>query len=284
MLSDEPGTAHIETGRRLAAVRQAHKRRGHGERFDMTITDALVLLAAGMAAGIMSTVLSLASLVSYPVLLALGLPPLVANVTNTVSLVLTGAGSAAGSRPELAGQGGRIRRFGTVTALGGAAGAATLLLAPAQTFQLVVPFLIAGASVLLAIQPRIKRLSARPEGERSIVLNAALFGAAVYVGYFGAGGGVLLLAVLGVMVEETLARLNAVKNVISGLANFVAAAAFAIFAPVRWSFVVPLAAGFLIGGWTGPKIVRRIPAPGLRIVVALAGLALAIKLAFDAYR
>jgi uncharacterized membrane protein YfcA len=250
----------------------------------MTITDALVLLAAGMAAGIMSTVLSLASLVSYPVLLALGLPPLAANVTNTVSLVLTGAGSAASSRPELAGQGGRVRRLGTVTALGGAAGAATLLLAPAQTFQLVVPFLVAGASVLLAIQPRVKRLSARPAGERSIALNAALFGAAVYVGYFGAGGGVLLLAVLGVMVEEALARINAVKNVISGLANFVAAAAFAVFAPVQWSFVVPLAAGFLIGGWTGPKIVRRMPAPGLRIIVALAGLALAIKLAFDAYR
>jgi uncharacterized membrane protein YfcA len=250
----------------------------------MTITHALVLLAAGMAAGIMSTVMSLASLVSYPVLLALGLPPLVANVTNTVSLVLTGAGSAAGSRPELDGQRSRIRRFGTVTALGGAAGAAILLLAPAQTFQLVVPFLIAGASVLLAIQPRIKGLSARPEGERSIALNVALFGAAAYVGYFGAGGGVLLLAVLGIMVEETLARLNAIKNVVSGLANFVAAAAFAIFAPVRWSFVLPLAAGFLIGGWTGPKIVRRMPAPGLRIVVALAGLALAIKLALDAYR
>ena len=85
------------------------------------------------------------------------------------------------------------------------------------------------------------------------------------------------------MVEESLARLNAIKNVISGLANFVASVGFAIFAPVRWSFVVPLAAGFLIGGWTGPKIVRRMPAPGLRIVVALAGLALAIKLAFDAY-
>jgi|SRR5450755_594419 uncharacterized membrane protein YfcA len=250
----------------------------------MTITDALVLLAAGMAAGIMSTVMSLASLVSYPVLLALGLPPLVANVTNTVSLTATGVGSAAGSRPELAGQQGRVRRFGAVTALGGAAGAATLLLAPAQTFQLVVPFLIAGASVLLAIQPRIKRLSARPDGERSIALNVALFGAALYVGYFGAGGGVLLLAVLGVMVEETLARINAIKNVISGLANFVAAASFAIFAPVRWSFVLPLAAGFLIGGWTGPKIVRRMPATGLRIAVALAGVALAIKLGLDAYR
>jgi uncharacterized membrane protein YfcA len=250
----------------------------------MTITDALVLLAAGTAAGLMSTVMSLASLVSYPVLLALGLPPLVANVTNTVSLVLTAVGSAAGSRPELAGQQSRIRRFGAVTALGGAAGAATLLLAPAQTFQLVVPFLIAAASVLLIIQPRIKRLSARPDGERSIALNVALFGAAVYVGYFGAGGGVLLLAVLGVMVEETLARINALKNVISGLANFVATVGFAIFAPVRWSFVLPLAAGFLIGGWTGPKIVRRMPAAGLRIAVALAGVALAIKLGLDAYR
>jgi hypothetical protein len=222
--------------------------------------------------------------VSYPVLLALGLPPLVGNVTNTVSLVLTAVGSAAGSRPELAGQQSRIRRFGAVTALGGAAGATALLLAPAQTFQLVVPFLIAAASVLLIIQPRIKRLSARPDGERSIALNVALFGAAVYVGYFGAGGGVLLLAVLGVMVEETLARINALKNVISGLANFVAAAGFAIFAPVRWSFVLPLAAGFLIGGWTGPKIVRRMPAAGLRIAVALAGMALAIRLGLDAYR
>jgi len=250
----------------------------------MTLTHALVLLAAGTAAGIVSTVMSLASLVSYPVLLALGLPPLAANVTNTVSLVLTGAGAAAGSRPELTGQGGRIRRFGTVTALGGAAGAAILLLAPAQTFQRVVPFLIAGASVLLAVQPRFKSLSPRPAGERSIALNVALFGAAAYVGYFGAGGGVLLLAVLGVMVEETLARLNAIKNVVSGLANFVAAAGFALFAPVRWSFVVPLAAGFLIGGWTGPKIVRRMPAPGLRIAVALAGMALAATLALDAYR
>ncbi len=250
----------------------------------MTLTDALVLLAAGTAAGLMSTVMSLASLVSYPVLLALGLPPLVANVTNTVSLVLTAVGSAAGSRPELAGQQSRIRRFGAVTALGGAAGATALLLAPAQTFQLVVPFLIAAASVLLIIQPRIKRLSARPDGERSIALNVALFGAAVYVGYFGAGGGVLLLAVLGVMVEETLARINALKNVISGLANFVAAAGFAIFAPVRWSIVLPLAAGFLIGGWTGPKIVRRMPAAGLRIAVALAGMALAIRLGLDAYR
>jgi uncharacterized membrane protein YfcA len=250
----------------------------------MTLTDALVLLAAGIAAGLASTVFSLASLVSYPVLLALGLPPLTANVTNTVSLVLTGAGSAVGSGPELTGQGTRVRRFGTVTALGGAAGAAALLLSPAHSFELVVPVLIAGAAVLLLIQPRVKSLSARPDGERSVPLMMALFAAAMYVGYFGAGGGVLLLAVLGMMIDEALARLNAIKNVISGLANFVAAVGFALFAPVRWSFVLPLAAGFLIGGWTGPKVVRRMPPEGLRVVVALAGVGLAVKLGWSAYR
>lgn len=250
----------------------------------MTLTDALVLLAAGTAAGIASTVLSLASLISYPVLLALGLPPLTANVTNTVSLVLTGAGSAIGSGPELTGQARRVRRFGTVSVLGGATGAAVLLLTPAHSFQLVVPVLIGGAALLLVVQPRVKSLSARPDGERSVGLTVALFAAAAYVGYFGAGGGVLLLAVLGVMVDEALTRVNAIKNVISGLANFVAALGFAVFAPVRWSFVVPLAAGFLVGGWTGPKLVRRMPPEGLRVVVALAGVGLAVKLAWTAYR
>jgi uncharacterized membrane protein YfcA len=249
----------------------------------MTLTNALILLATGTAAGIASTVFSLASLVSYPILLALGLPPLTANVTNTVSLVLTGAGSAIGSKPELAGQGHRVRRFGTVGALGGAAGAAILLLSPARDFQFVVPVLIGGAAVLLLIQPRVKSLSARADGERNVPLTVALFGAAAYVGYFGAGGGVLLLAVLGMMIDEALTRVNAIKNVISGLANLVAAVTFAVFAPVRWWFVLPLATGFLIGGWTGPKLLRRIPPEGLRVVVALAGVGLAVKLGWSAY-
>jgi hypothetical protein len=250
----------------------------------MTLSDALILLATGTAAGIASTVFSLASLVSYPVLLALGLPPLTANVTNTVSLVLTGAGSTIGSGPELTGQGPRVRRFGLVTALGGATGAAILLLSPARDFELVVPVLVGAAAVLLLIQPRVKSLSARSGGERSIPLTIALFLAAVYVGYFGAGGGVLLLAVLGMMVDEALTRLNALKNVVSGLANFVATLGFVVFAPVRWLIAAPLAAGFLIGGWTGPKLVRRMPPEGLRVVVVLAGLGLAIRLGWTAYR
>src|SRR6201994_2890408 len=228
----------------------------------MTLADALILLAAGIAAGLASTVLSLASLISYPVLLALGLPPLTANVTNTVSLVLTGVGSVIGSRPELTDQGPRARRFGLVTALGGATGAAILLLSPARDFELVVPVLIAGAAVLLLVQPRVKSLSARPDGERSVPLTIALFVAAVYIGYFGAGGGVLLLAVLGVMVDEALARVNALKNVVSGLANLVATLGFVLFAPVRWLYVLPLAAGFLIGGWAGPQLGRPVPPGG----------------------
>ena len=125
----------------------------------MKFSEALLLLAAGTLGGIFSTVVSIASLVTYPALLALGVPPLSANMTNTVSLVLTGAGSVLGSKPELAGQGRRVIRLGIVTALGGAAGAAVLLLTPASTFTEVVPVLIGGASLVLLVQPRIKGLS-----------------------------------------------------------------------------------------------------------------------------
>src|SRR5579862_5985818 len=117
----------------------------------MKVSEALVLLAAGTAGGIFSTVVAIASLVTYPALLALGVPPLAANMTNTVSLVLTGAGSVAGSRPELEGQARRVLGFGAITALGGAAGAAILLVAPADSFALVVPFLIAGSSIVLLV-------------------------------------------------------------------------------------------------------------------------------------
>lgn len=248
----------------------------------VTVADLLLLLVTGIAAGIVSTVASLASVVSYPVLLALGLPPLSANVTNTVSLLFTGAGAAAGSRPELAGQGGRIRRLGLVTALGGAAGAALLLLTPARTFEAAAPVLIGGASVVLLLQP-VREESAPSDRERNPFLIAALFCVAVYVGYFGAAGGILLLVVLTAMLTEPLARTNALKNVVSGLANAVAAVAFALFGPVRWAAVVPLAAGFLIGGRIGPILVRYLPARALRVVIGLGGIALAVKLGLTAY-
>jgi uncharacterized membrane protein YfcA len=250
----------------------------------MTAIQALALLGTGIAGGLASTVASVASVVSYPALLALGLPPLSANVTNTMSLVLTGAGSVLGSRPELAGQRDRVLRLGLVSVCGGATGAAVLLLAPPAAFGLVVPVLIGAASVLLLVQPVIGALSPRPDAEQSPRRLAGVFCAAVYVGYFGAAGGVLMVALLGTMISESLIRLNALKNAILGGANAVASVIFAVFAPVHWLFVPPLAAGFLIGGYTGPRLVRRLPGKALRLFVALCGLALAVKLGVSAYR
>jgi uncharacterized membrane protein YfcA len=250
----------------------------------MKISEVIVLLAAGTLGGIFSTVVAIASLVTYPVLLALGVPPLAANMTNTVSLVATGAGSVAGSRPELAGQGRRVLRLGAITALGGAAGAGLLLTTPASTFTVVVPVLIGGASLVLLVQPRLKRLAPSPDGGRRLVHGAALFAVAMYVGYFGAAAGILLLVVLSALIDAPLVRVNAIKNAVSGLANGLAAACFALFGEVRWKLVVPLAAGFLIGGWIGPAIARRVPAGPFRVFVSLCGLGLAVKLGFSAYR
>src|SRR5580704_12799809 len=250
----------------------------------MKSSEALLLLAAGTLGGILSTVVSIASLVTYPALLALGVPPLSANMTNTVSLVLTGAGSVLGSKPELTGQGRRVIRLGIVTALGGTAGAAVLLLTPASTFTVVVPVLIGGASLVLLVQPRIKGLAPSADGGNKVVHGVALFAVAMYVGYFGAAAGIMLLVVLSGMIDEPLVRVNAIKNAVSGAANAMAAVCFALFGDVRWKLVAPLAAGFLIGGWIGPAIARRVPAQAFRVFVAACGLGLATKLGLSAYR
>ncbi len=246
-----------------------------------------VLLGVGVLAGIVSTVASLASVVSYPALLALGLPPVSANVTNTVALMFTAVGAAAGSRPELAGQGRRVVRLGLLTAAGGGAGAALLLLTPARGFEYAAPALIALGSLAILRRP----IPSDPETEPDLgggrdgtwLYRLGVFAVATYIGYFGAAGGILMLAVLTRMFAQSLARTNALKNVISGLANAVAGIGFAIFGPVRWTAAIPLALGFLIGGWIGPALVRRLPARGLRIFVGICGLAVAIRLGVSAY-
>lgn len=283
-----PLTGNAAPARRIAV--------GDWLSFRVTLPETALLVGTGTLAGVVSVLVSLASLVSYPVLLALGLPPLSANVTNTVALVFTSIGSAAGSRPELAGQGRLVARLGWLTALGGAAGAGILLITPAGSFETVVPALIGGAALLLLVQPRIARLRAhggRPEvgdgggsarRELSPFLLAAMVVVAGYVGYFGAAGGVLMLAVLSPLLGQSVARTIAVKNAISGTANGVAAVGFALFGPVRWEVAAPLAAGFLLGGWLGPRVVRRLPGERLRLVIGLCGLAVAVKLGLDTYR
>jgi uncharacterized membrane protein YfcA len=255
----------------------------------VTTTQLLALVGAGVLAGVVSTVVSLASLVSYPALLAVGLPPLSANVTNTVALTFVAFGSVAGSRVELTGQAHRVRRLGVLTAAGGAAGAALLLLTPARTFEYVAPWLIGGASLLLLRQPAVARTAGSGDGrpasdpERSPLRRAAVFAVSIYTGYFGAAGGVLMLAVLVPMLRLPLARTNAVKNALAGLSNGVAAVGFALFGPVRWAAAAPLAVGFLVGGWLGPALARRLPGPVLRVLVVVCGLAVAIKLGLDTY-
>jgi uncharacterized membrane protein YfcA len=276
-----------------------------------------------VVAGVLSTVVGLASLVSYPALLLFGLPPVAANVTNTVALVATGVGAAAGSRAELAGQGRLVARLCTVSALGGAAGALLLLHTPPHLFEVVVPGLIAGASILLLLGPRLRRKAAgparrnaagparrnaagparrkatgparrkatgqpvepaalRPPGDRpGGYLAVAPIG--LYGGYFGAAAGVIMLAVLTPMLAgQSLARTNAAKNVTVGAANAAASVIFAATGPVHWAAAVALASGSLVGGWAGPAVVRRMPAGPLRVLIALGGLGLAVKLAVDA--
>ncbi len=254
----------------------------------MSVVEWLLLVLAGVGAGLTGSIAGLASLVSYPALLAAGLPPVTANVTNTVALVLTSVGSVSASRPELSGQGRRLAPMVAAGVLGGAAGAALLLVTPAEAFERLVPVLIGGAAVAILLQRPPRDLAA--EGRRArrgrdpwwLVTGTALV--AVYGGYFGAAAGVLLLALLLLGTGEGLPRSNALKNVVLGSANAVAALGFVLLAPVAWSAALPLALGCLAGGRLGPRVVRRAPQAALRRLIALAGLVLAAALAVDAYR
>ncbi|MBV9821173.1 MAG: sulfite exporter TauE/SafE family protein [Actinobacteria bacterium] len=247
----------------------------------MTTAEFGLLVLAGMAAGLTGAIAGLASVISYPALLAAGLSPVIANVTNSVALVFSGAGSALGARPELRGQGRRLRVLGPAAALGGALGALLLLITPAGAFEKAVPVLIGGAAVCVLLpRPRVPRQVAGPDA-RWVV--AAVFGVSVYGGYFGAAAGVLMLALLLNTTTETLPVSNAIKNAVLALANGIAAVGFAFFSDVRWLAALPLAIGFFAGGLVGPKVVRRLPARPLRLLIATLGLAIAIRLGLQAY-
>ncbi|WP_026256264.1 sulfite exporter TauE/SafE family protein [Mycobacterium sp. 155] len=253
----------------------------------MTWWDIALLVVAGIAGGLSGSIAGLASVATYPALLMVGLPPVTANVTNTVALVFNGVGSVWGSRPELAGQGGWIGRIIPLAVLGGAVGAALLLSTPAEGFEKVVPVLLVVASVAI-LAPRGEHREARATSHRDQIMRVtfeaiAIFLITIYGGYFGAAAGVLLLALLLRAGGATLAHANASKNVVLGVANSVAAVAFTVFAPVYWPAVVPLGLGCLIGSRLGPIVVRHAPATPLRVLIGAAGVALAIKLALDAY-
>ncbi|MHC3467940.1 sulfite exporter TauE/SafE family protein [Streptomyces sp. 7R007] len=250
----------------------------------MGVWSALLLVVAGVASGLSGSIAGLASLFSYPALLAAGLPPVAANVTNTVALFTNTLGAAAGSREELRGQRRRLVRLAVLAAVGGAAGAALLLSTPASAFDRVVPWLIALGSALILARDPLRRLAASrswsgdggPRGRLPLACAVLLVG--LYGGYFGAAAGVLMLAVLSLSVNESLRVTNAVKNIATGAANVTAAVAYAFLAPVDWSAAAALGLGCLLGSRIGPVVVRRLPERPLRVAVALAGLGLAVSL------
>lgn len=250
----------------------------------MSLFEFVLLVLAGFGAGLAGSAAGLASLVSYPALLAVGLSPVAANVTNTVALVGTGAGSALGSRPELRGQGRRVLRLLVASGLGGSIGAGLLLVTPPGVFELMVPWLIGLASVMVLARPRPQYLQTLHHGGDSPALTVGIFLVAIYGGYFGAAAGVLMLALLLAASEATLAQSNAVKNVVLAMANLVAAIGFVVLGPVVWEAVVPLAIGCVVGGRLGPVVVRHSPATLVRALIGVAGIALALKLGLDAYR
>lgn len=245
----------------------------------MTAATGALLALAGVVAGVVGTAGGITSLVSYPALLAAGLAPLPANVANLVALVPCLPGSAAASRPELKGRRSWLMVWTLPAVAGGAAGAALLHTTPSGVFARVVPFLVAAASVGLLLEGCLRRMHERvPPGAARLLFPVALVAVQVYNGYFGAGAGVMTLTLVLVTVERHLARANALKNVLVGVATVGSAAVLVAVEPVPWAFVAALASGTFVGSLIGPHVARRLPAGLLRWLVALIGIGLAVKL------
>ena len=244
----------------------------------------LLLVAAGALAGLLGTAGGITSLVSYPALLLAGVPPLQANVANLVALTASWPGAASASQQELRGRGPWLLRWGTAAAVGGAAGSALLLVTPPGVFGRVVPFLVAAGSLALLCQPWLAaRPSWRPDaGAGRLLLPCGLAVLSCYNGYFGAGSGVLLLALMLLTTDQRLPVANALKNMVVGAATITSAVLFALLTRVDWGVIAPLALGLFAGSLAGPWVARRLPARVLRWLVALSGLALAVHLWLDA--
>jgi hypothetical protein len=247
--------------------------------FMISSVEPAFLLGAGVVAGLVGSAGAITSLVSYPALLAAGIPALAASIANSVALVLCWPGSALASRPELAGRSPWLRRWLPLPVVGGAAGAALLLSTPPRVFVVIVPFLVAGASGAVLLEPRLAaRRRGRTGEHRHLLLPGGLLVLSTYNGYFGAGSGVMILTLLMLTVDRHLPTANALKNMLIGAASLVSAAAFVVFAPVRWSAAVPLGAGMLVGSRLGPLVTRNLPSGVLRWLIALFGFGLAIQL------
>lgn len=247
----------------------------------MNLLHLVAVLAAGVAAGGMNAIVGSGSLITFPTLVALGYPPVVANVSNNVGLVPGSAAGTFGYRKELAGQRGRLLRLGGSSILGSLLGGILLIKLPPEAFQVIVPVLIVIALVLVVAQPRLsawleRRETYHPHG--GAWLWAGVFLSGVYGGYFGAAQGIVLIGLLAIFLGETLQRTNALKNALAGLVNGTAAALFIVFAHVDWTVALLIAVGSTVGGLLGSSFGRRLPPAVLRGVIVVIGLAAIVKL------
>ncbi|WP_181767546.1 sulfite exporter TauE/SafE family protein [Streptomyces albidus (ex Kaewkla and Franco 2022)] len=247
----------------------------------MTIWEAVAVCVAGIGAGALNTIVGTGTLLTFPVLLAVGVPPVTANVSNALGLVPGSVSGAIGYRRELSGQRRRVLILGSVAFLGAIGGAALLVTLPSSAFDTIVPVLIAVALVLVIIQPWLSRLarrrrekrgeSARPHG--GVLLPTGLLFASAYGGYFGAAQGIIYLALMGLLLDESLQRINAVKNILGAIVNGTAAAFFLFVADFNWTAVLLIAAGSAVGGQFGALVGRKLPPTALRIIIVAVGTA-----------
>jgi hypothetical protein len=243
----------------------------------VTFLQMVVVLLAGMAAGAINVVVGSGTLITFPILLAFGVPPVTANVSNTIGLVPGVASGVVGYRRELRGQRARAIRLGSASVVGGVLGAFLLLWLPSDAFSAIVPALILVGLLLVVLQPRVSAwVDARHEGARGDYgpwwVWPAVFGTGVYGGYFGAAQGVILMGILGIGIADDLQRLNGLKNVLAGLVNGVAGVIFVLVADVDWTVVALIAAGSIVGGQLGATVGRRLSPLVLRVVIVVVGL------------
>jgi uncharacterized protein len=248
----------------------------------VTPLHALAIFAAGIAAGAINAVVGSGTLFTFPVLLGVGYAPVIANVSNTIGLVPGSATGAYGYRRELRGQRRRTIPLAAASLLGGTTGAILLLSLPASAFKTIVPVFIAIALLLIVFQPRLTRALAhrrRPaHANAGPLATLCVYASGVYGGYFGAAQGILLLAILGLAIDEDLQRINALKVVLAGLVNLIAAIVFVFAAHVAWGAAGLIAVGATIGGFVGAHAGRRLPENALRAVIVVVGVVAIVRL------
>jgi uncharacterized membrane protein YfcA len=252
----------------------------------MDLPNAALLVVAGLAAGTVNAIAGGGSLITFPALLATGLGAVPANVTNSVAVFPGYVASVVGSRADLP----RTRRLLALiptAVVGTTVGCVLLLATPARAFEVVVPFLVLAAAGVLAFQTQLRQVVGHPrsmtEQRRTISLHAIVGIGAVYGGYFGAALGVMLVASLGLVLDENMARISAIKNAVSAVVGCVTVVAFAISGKVDWVDVLVLAPATIVGGYLGARIARRLPSPVLRGIIVAFGLIVGLILLWRAF-